>query len=291
MNKHILLLFLLIFAAACAPKSIESYHTGENEEEIVRLLNEREYAKAIWLVESRNGKNPADQKTAFLLGQAYLGKAGFEPLAVAAKVSGVQDFSSAEGQQLFPKCPTGSLGSAKNEEAVCLLKRVYFNVPDPDTVEFTRARELFRSAYPDAAASPEWVNVLIGMVETASCVKRAGNLYLMAKRVQSENRIPQDEEIRLLLRQAKRAIHEAAEAIKRAEHGGNKISQLLTGNHGVWFDRAKGAVAWADRIGLGPFFDLLREKIVSPSEEVQNGEALDKIRELLDEQEKSIFGA
>ena len=40
-------------ASACAPESVDRYQTGETNEEIVSLLNNREYGKAVWLIENR----------------------------------------------------------------------------------------------------------------------------------------------------------------------------------------------------------------------------------------------
>ncbi|HEY8280597.1 MAG TPA: hypothetical protein VIH99_13285 [Bdellovibrionota bacterium] len=288
--KYGAMVFLLLFVG-CAPKSIDSYHTAENEEETVRLLNDREYAKAIWLLESRHGKIPTDRNVAFLLGQAYLGKAGFEPLLVAAEVSRAQDFSSPDGRDLLPDCPTAAVNSFKGTEPLCLLKRVYLHIPDPDSVEFSRARQLFRAAYPRAEDSPEWVNVLIGAVETASCVRRAGSIYLLAKRSVGASRNPSDAELGALVQNAVKAVDEASQALQRAKHGGKGISQLLTGNREtVWFEQVKNGVEWADRLGLGNFFDLLRANLLNPADETRYGETLDKIRKLLDEQEKLVAG-
>ena len=286
-----LFLLLALLVAGCAPKSIDSYHTAENEEETVRLLNAREYRKAIWLLESRNGKTPASRETSFLLAQAYLGAAGLEPLKIAADVSAAQSFTSPDARDLFPSCPEAAVGPLKDAEALCLLKRVFLHVPDPDREEMVRARQLFRYAYPDPAASPEWVNVLVGAVETAAVVKRAGRIYLFAKRNLREGQLPPDQDLRWLVIQAKLLLEEGSQALSRADHSGNKVSQLLTGNRGsVWFDRARGAIGWADRLGLGTLFDLLRGNLVSPEDEKRYGAALDRIRSLLEEQEKRLRG-
>ena len=153
----------------------------------------------------------------------------------------------------------------------------------------TRARDLFRFAYPDPASSPEWVNILVGMVETAAVVKRAGEIFLLAKRTLSGGQRPTDEQLRWFARQIKLMLEEADQALARADHSGNKISQLLTGNRGtVWFERVGEAIHWAKTLGLENFFDLLRANVVSPDDETQFGGILDKIRSFLDDQDKRI---
>jgi|GEM_PF-3700119 len=288
-----LLLLLIFVVVGCAPKSIEEYHTAQSEEEITRLLNEREYQKAIFLVESKHGKFPEDKNIAFLLGQAYLGKVGFEPLLVASRVSAEQSFGSREAKLLFPDCKAGRLKEVKGAEVLCLLKRIYLHVPGADREEFTRARELFRRAYPNPAASPEWVNVLIGMVETSSVIQRIGSIYVFVLALdqngQGASRMPTDEELQWLVRQLKRALSESSQALNRADHSGKKISQFLTGSQEAeLFQKARSAIKWADRLGLGTLFDLSRGNMVTPEGELRYGPLLDKIRSMLDEQNEAI---
>lgn len=279
----------LLFLSACAPKSVDDYHTAENDEETVRLLNQREYGKVIWLIESRDGKSPANKHTAFLLAQAYLGKAGMEPLTVAATVTAAQDFSGADAQAIFPSCPSKALTAVKDAEPLCLLKRVFFHVPDPDVYEMTRARDLFRYAYPDASAAPEWVNILVGSVETASVIKRLGSMFLVAKRTVKDGTQPTDQDLRWFAQQLSHLLDDAAHALDRADHTGNKISQLLTGTSGaVWFQKAEAGIKWADQMGLANLFDFLRSTFVYPDAEAQYGPMLDKIRGYLDDQDKRI---
>jgi len=282
------LLMLAVLTTSCAPKSIESYHTGESEEEITRLLNEREYQKAIFLVESKHGKLPADRNISFLLGQAYLGKVGFEPLKIASNVSEEQTFASREARLLFPDCKKERVREVKGDEILCLLKRIYLHVPNADREEFTRARELFRRAYPTPSESPEWVNILIGMVETASVIKRVGTIYVFVLELEQEGggrRIPADSELAWLVRQVKRTVQESTQALNRADHSGKKISQFLTGSkEAELFKKAKTAIMWTERLGLGALFDLFRENMVTPEDQAKYGEVMDKIRKLLDEQ-------
>lgn len=289
MNRFLLLL-LTVLVLGCSPKSVDDYNNGDTEEEITKLLNERQYQKAIFVVESKHGKRPAGRNVAFLLGQAYLGKAGFEPLLVASKVSDEQSFSSREARLLFPDCKAGRVRQVRGAELLCLLKRIYLHVPDADLEEFTRARELFRHAYPDPAGSPEWVNILIGMVETASVVKRVGAIYVMVLELgDRRGQLPSDEELEWFVRQVKRTLAESEQALKRADHSGQAISQFLTGSkEAELFDKARQAVSWANMLGLPAFFDVVRSQALKPEHEARYGETLDKIRKMLDDQTLAV---
>jgi hypothetical protein len=286
-SPQILLLAIALLGAAlpgCAPESVDRYHTGESSEEIVSLLNEREYGKAIWLIENREGKNP-EGETAYLLGQAYLGRAGFEPLGFAAKVSDVEPDTEA-ARILFPKCPRERLSSLSGVEMKCLLKRVYLHAPAVDNSDFARARALFRKAYPNPELAPQWVNTLIGMVETISVVKRAGDLYVYAKNFDGNPMNVNKAEIKWFQRQGKEAFAEAKEALGRANHAGEKISKILTGTKAnEWFERAEGTMKFAKTVGLSRFLDFVRENLLKPSDEIRYGETLDKLKtafELID---------
>lgn len=279
------LALLLAFALlGCAPESVDRYHTGESTAEIVSLLNEREYGKAIWLIENREGKNP-EGETAYLLGQAYLGRAGFEPLGFAARVSDEMPDTEA-ARILFPDCSRERLSSLSDVKMKCLLKRVYLHAPAADNSDFSRARALFRKAYPNPALSPEWVNTLIGMVETISVVKRAGDLYLYAKNFDGNPMSVSQTEVKRLQRQGKEALAESKEALGRANHAGEKISKILTGTRAnEWFERVEGTMKFAKTVGLSRFLDFVRENMLKPTDEIRYGEILDQLKaafELID---------
>lgn len=287
-TKFLLASLALAALSACAPEAAKRYHTAESEAEAVSLLNEREYGRAIFLLESRLGKNPQGPN-AFLLGQAYLGRAGIEPLAFAAAVAESEPGMEATAQ-LFPDCPTGRLAKVNAKEWKCLLKRVYLHGPAVDQRDFARARALFRRAYPDPATAPEWANALIGLVETISLVKRVGDLYLY-----SQGHRPRPDLLRgaqdlpWLQEQGRLALEEADQAINRARFAGEKISTLLTGSKGyAWFERAQGTMRFAKALGLARFFDFARENLVKPVDEIRYGETLNRLREILGDLEKPL---
>lgn len=276
----------LTLLAACAPEHADRYTNAETDTEVVGLLNARRYGKAIFLLESRVGKDPAGEP-AFLLAQAYLGRAGFEPLAFAAAVAGPMPENEA-ARALFPECDRTTLAKVNTKEWKCLLKRVYLQAPAADGADFARARLLLRRAYPDPAAAPEWVNSLVGLVETVSLVRRAGDLFLYADaqlKQPSPERGPRD--LPWLKKHTKEALVEGEGALQRAKYSGEKVSRLLTGAKAYdWFERVEGGVAFAKALGLPRFMDFLREQALKPGDEIRYGETLDQIRDLLASLEK-----
>ncbi len=286
-----LLLSLTLFAvlSSCAPDSVSRYSTAERSEEVVGLLNKREYQKAIWLLENRVGREP-EGEDAYLLAQAYLGQAGFEPLAFAASLTEPEPDTEA-ARALFPQCPKGRLESHTGVPMKCILKRVYLRAPRPDQPDFARARHLLRRAYPDAASAPDWVNTLIGVVETMSLVGRVGDVYVFAKGqnptailIQGQARLP------WLKSQGKAAREEGRQAIARARHSGSKISGLLSRSRAdVWFEQVDGTVAYAEEVGLPRFLDFVRDHLLSSSDEIRYGELLDRLRDLVTKEENSLL--
>jgi hypothetical protein len=270
--------FLLGLGAltACAPESVEKYHTGETEEQVMSLFNQREYHKAIFLIESREGEYPSG-KMGYLLAQAYLGKAGLEPLEFAAKIFGEIPASQ---ELFFPKCERGAQRNLELSEK-CLLQRVYLFAPAPDSKEMQRARALFRKAYPSARDTPPWVNALIGMVELISFTKRTGNLYFYAMGKSALTYTQAD--LPWLETQAKNGFQEARFTLERAEHSGEKISKLLGAKEkNLWFQRAEGTVDFTNAMGLRRFYDFLRENLVKPTDEIRYGDALDRLKKILE---------
>jgi hypothetical protein len=273
--------FLLLTLAACAPESVEQYHTGETEEEVVSLLNQREYHKAIWMIESREGENP-EGKMGYLLAQAYLGKVGLEPLEFAAKILG--EIPSSQ-KLFFPKCSLNAVNK-KDIPTKCLLQRVYIFAPDPDSREMKRARTLLRNAFPTAQETPSWNNALIGMVELVSFTKRAGKIYLYAT---DPNSSPKITDLPWLRSEAKLGLQEAKFSLQRAEYSGDKISKLLGAKeNSQWIMRVEGTIEFSKTIGLSRFIDFLRENLLKPSDEIRYGETIDRLKRFVNEEENSL---
>lgn len=260
MKKYLVLSLLLL--SACAPE--------RKEKDAVSLLNDHQYEKAIWEIENKHGTVPSDPELTFLLAQAYLGKAGIEPLGFAARVTGAQPAGSAPIQALFPDCNNGALSSVKDTDVKCLLKRIYLQAPDADQVDFARARELFRRAYPNPAQTPAWANTLIGMAETIAVVQRTGKIYLAALKYQRGELDPND--LFWAVKQLKLLALEASDALKRAQYSGDKISRLVSGLTGEsLFDRVKGAARFKAESAVNKLL-----------EKMPGGESSEDVRALLE---------
>jgi hypothetical protein len=291
--KKFLFAAILLWAAgaltACAPDSVGRYQTGETKQEATALLNGRQYDKVIWLIENRHDAEPEGEE-AYLLAQAYLGKAGVEPLAFAADISRPEPDTEA-ARNLFPQCPKGELKSHRGVPMKCILKRVYLRAPKADDPDFARARMLLRRAYPNPAAAPEWVNTLIGLVETISVVSRVGDVYSFAKG-QSPGALLIGGQMRLpwLKTHGRRAREEARYAVERARHSGPKIAGLLSGSKAdVWFEQIDGTVVYAENVGLPKFLDFIRDHVLKPGDEIRYGEILDRLRDLVTQEENSLL--
>jgi hypothetical protein len=280
--KKLTLLLLPLALAACAPESVDRYQTGESSAELTSLLNEREYGKVIWLIESREGREPVGED-AYLLAQAYLGRAGLEPLAFAASVT-APEIESELSAKIFPKCAKDRIDSVKQLPMKCVLKRVYLRAALLDGNDLARARLLFRRAYPDPATSPQWVNTLIGVVEMVSLVRRVGDVYLYARRFEKGGDRPILPDIPWVQTQGREALIEAREALGRANHAGEKTARLLSGaKANEWFERVEGTIQFAREIGLARFLDFVRENLLKAEDEIRYGEKLDKLREILEQ--------
>lgn len=278
-------LLLLVLLSACSSPHADKYQTAETESDVINLFNEHEYARAVWLIENRHGKDPQDAKISFLLGQAYLGKSGIEPLAFTAKVASPQE----KELPFFSSCSTAQITSFRETEIKCLLKRVYASAPGADQKDFKRARELFRQAYPNPSSSPAWVNTVIGLVEMISFVNRTGDLYLYAKGVEAKGKSLNFNELDIpwLRHQGDQAILEADQALQRAQYSSEKVARLLgAAKESEWFERGKNGVEFAKATGLPGLIDFIQENI-SPSDDIRYGGLLEKLRDLLAAQEKS----
>jgi hypothetical protein len=288
--KYLLGLLLSLALYSCAPASVGNYQTGDTHGEVVSLLNERQYPKAIWLLENRTNGDPSGED-AFLLAQAYLGKVGFEPLTFAAKIAEPEP-DTENARNLFPQCPKGALDSHFGVPMKCLLKRVYLHAPKADNRDFARARYLLRKAYPDPNTTPAWINTMIGVVETISLVGRAGDVYLFAKGGDpSALLLKGSANLPWLRATGKAAREEGRQAVARAKASGEKISGLLTGSKAdVWFAQIDGTVTYSQTVGLPKFLDFVRDNLLKPSDEIRYGEMLDRLRDMVAKQEGTIDG-
>lgn len=284
MKKILLLPLLALLLQGCAPETADRYTTAEDENEAVSLLNEHKYDKAVWLIENRHGNVPSNEKLRFILAQAYLGRAGLEPLDFAARVSGEQAAGAPELQSLFSGCSRDRLSSFSGVDAKCLLKRIYQQSPDADKPDFARARELFRRAYPDASRTPTWANTLIGVTEAISVLNRAGKIYLYARKYKEQGNRFDPAGFLWLQKQIRLAETEAREALKRAQHSGDKISRLVSGISGdQLFDRLKGELKFKAQMGVQQLTSNVESKYPTAAQNDNYELYLEKVNNFLDE--------
>ncbi|MCO5142944.1 MAG: hypothetical protein M9962_07635 [Oligoflexia bacterium] len=220
---------LLICFSSCAPSTSEKYNSASSEAEILTLLNEREYHKAIWLIEAQYTKNPKKTDIKFYLAQAYLGKAGFEPLEFIDKIHGDQNKTQSNlWNQFFKNCETRAIFKNESISLHCLFKRIYFNTPEVSSGDFATARSLMRSAYPNPEHTSTWNNTLIGMVELVSLIKRSGDLYMYGKNILTTTEMKKNAlNIQWLKAQFTQALIETNECAIRGSYSGDKISKFI----------------------------------------------------------------
>ena len=275
-------ILLLLLLTGCSQKSSDEYNTAETEKEVVVLFNKREYHKAAWLIESKNGSNPKDPKITFLLAQAYLGKAGFEPLDFMSRVSDKQPFSN---DGFFPACGNEALKSVKTATMKCLFKRVHEQAPDPDEANFSHARDLFRKAYPSPKLAPDWVNTLVGLVECTSFSARLGNLMAYARKLRWQSQLALDQE--WLKRQGKGSLAEASQCLARAEYSNIKISNFLSGmKNKIWFQVRNNEMKFTEDLNLDDLILSIVEAVQRENDPQALNKLIQDINQFLDDQEK-----
>jgi hypothetical protein len=88
----------------------------------------------------------------------------------------------------------------------------------------------------------------------------------------------------------KQAREEARYAVERARHSGPKIAGLLSGSKAdVWFEQIDGTVVYAENVGLPKFLDFIRDHVLKPGDEIRYGEILDRLRDLVTQEENSLL--
>lgn len=279
--------FLCLFS--CAPSASEKYNTASNEAEILTLLNERDYGKAIWLIESQYTKDPKKSEIKFYLAQAYLGRSGFEPLAFIEKIYGPQNqYDDTLGKVFFTRCKNTSITKGEKIPLQCVFKRIFLHTPQVDEGDFAHARSLMRSAYPNPATTTTWNNTLIGIVELISLVKRTGNIYLYGKG------IIENEQMRKKLlnytwakMQIIHAVREAQECAERGMYSGDTVSKFMLKINSVsLYETIDNKFHISSNLGN---YNLLKlGKNISQSSFPTENELKEKIQRFLAEEENKI---
>jgi hypothetical protein len=218
--------FLVLAAILCGCEDSSKNNQDEQQVRLTKMLDERRYDDVIHLIESDPSASAAFPD---LLAMGYLGKSGFEPLAFAENILAAQTADPAL-DHLIAGCDLSALDGASVQPQVrCVLRRLWAHLPDPDDVNFAKARDLFRAAYPTAASTPVQYNVLIGVVESVSVLSRLGRIALQYDAINVSQTLPSQSDVDRIFSQLKLAADEALRVLTRASYGGSKISGLLTG--------------------------------------------------------------
>jgi hypothetical protein len=267
--------------SGCAPENSQRYNSGENGAEIESLLNSREYGKAIWIIESREGKNPADREKKEFLAQALLGRAGFEPLSFGARVAG--SFEEHSQNKLMGSCSKSPIAEKSPASLGCLARRIAILAPRLNRQDLERALALLRQAHPNIRETPPWKNALVGTIELVSLFARVGRLYEILSSQKREEHLRRESPSRPLKEELLGAWFEAQQALERAQNSGEKINRLLTGSRSIILFRVfSDSATYVEIVGLKKFFDFLRTHASTPTMEIQYGDMIDSIEELLE---------
>jgi hypothetical protein len=213
---------------------------------LTKMLDEQRYEDVIHLIESdSNGTSDFPQ----LLAMAYLGKSGFVPLELASQVMAAQTESIPGLDDMVPSCDSGEIQRFQQIPIPCMLKRIWAHIPDADNPDFSKARSLFRSTYPDPASTPAKYNTLIGAVEAASALSRLGAVALKYYKIDPSNITAGD--IGYLVIETSECADEALRTLQRAQHSIEPVSQLLTGlNQEPLLVNFGAGIEWGEATGL-----------------------------------------
>jgi len=231
-------------ASAC--ESSSEREQGNQELRLTKMIDERRYSDVIYLIESDPTANSAFQG---LLGMAYLGRAGFEPVRFGSQVLASQPAADPKLERLITGCDAGPITSPSQVNLKCVLKRIWSFLPDPDGADFAKSRGIFLAAYPNAkTTSPEY-NTLIGTVEAASALARVEKLLLQYDGIDPAK--VSDAQVLQLLAELQQTASEALETLKRARYSVRKVSELLTGmDKQPLFSGEDINIQWLESTGL-----------------------------------------
>jgi hypothetical protein len=216
-------LLVLATVSGCSGSSSQAQAHDQQQVRLTKMLDSRRYDDVIHLIES-----DSSAQTAFpdLLAMAYLGRSGFEPLEFASSIL-AQQADNAALNQLIPGCDPSPIQRSSAQMTVrCVLKRLWAHLPNADEADFSKARDLFRAAYPTPQNTPAQYNALIGLVEAASALSRLGEVALKYDEVEAT---PTQADVDEIFGQIQLAADEAQRTLTRVSFGGSKLSQLLTG--------------------------------------------------------------
>lgn len=231
MTSRILCTFIFLSALGCG----RDYTSELQEENIVKLLDQRKYQEVVDILEPHAGTKL--HLTPYLA-EAHLGVAHFEPINIAGPILNNQGNMNPALDKLFPRCMNIRLHKFDQISVPCMVKRLIQALPPSQDPNFARARHLLRTQYPNPLYVENKYNLLLGAVELASAISRLGELAVYYKGLNATS--IEKSHVKTLLSMAEETVNYAAQAMYRARYSGKSITQLLTGIKTVEFLYAVG---------------------------------------------------
>jgi hypothetical protein len=164
-----LFLGMAIGFGSCASDS--DRETELQEERIVKLLDEKRYQDVVYLLE-KEATLEERKKYDLYLGQAYLGLANFEPMALSVNVLGDQGASHPHVDALIPGCSKAAQARASTVSTRCILWRLFRQLPSHDEPNFVKGQQILREKFKNPSKTRPGYNLLVTLVDASSTFSR-----------------------------------------------------------------------------------------------------------------------
>jgi hypothetical protein len=236
----------MLAISACGCQSSADRDQADQELRLTKLIDQRRYSEVIRLIEGDTAGSAAFQA---LLGMAYLGRAGFEPVRFGAQVLSAQAGTDAKLDRLIDSCDSGAIQTPGQLGFRCVLKRIWAHLPDPDGADFAKSRMVFLAAYPQPESTAPAYNTLIGTVEAVAALSRLEKLIVHYQGLDPSK--ISDDDINFLFKQVQLTSVDALQTLQRARHSVRKISEMITGmDQQPLFSGLDINVQWLESTGL-----------------------------------------
>ena len=207
-------IFILLLSS-CSPSSRDGL---SREDQIVHLLDEKKYSEVIEGLEIE-----PDPALARYLAQAYLGRAGFEPIDFPKQVMAEQVFGMDPIDALIPGCETKPVDAFFEIEVRCALWRILKHLPKDQADVRTASRIL--SEIPQPTDGDRLLQTLTHSILALSSMQ---SILLNYEAIDPD--AAKDEEIQALFDEIGESAIEAQKALVLAKQIPQfNISELLTG--------------------------------------------------------------
>ncbi len=287
--KPLLTASLLLLGTACSLSPPNGADLNEAQSE--QFLNQRRYGELIARLEEQSSRGPLSEKQRKNLGEAYLGRSGFELLAFADRVVSPIPAAQASGfvGQIFPSCPLNTRFDIARDAGTCLIRRLFALAPQTQSGDFLRGRQILRDLYPEPENTPVSTNTFLGTLDvlTAFSLAREAIDALITTPVAQLAEPTQLRAVHLLLKDFR---ENSRRALARAQFSEEQISQALTRmKHDTVFRLTERGLDFVTDTAF-PYlhdFSLLVEKLEA-SENPLGSVQRARLEKLLEEAQKSL---